>query len=862
MALSKRDFALLGGVALLYFLSAKLGLLLSLLANTVTLFWPPSGIALAALLLFGVRLWPAVLLGAWLANQATGFVIALEISIGNTLAAVLGCYLLRLFPGFNLSLISIRDIFILLCVAASASTLSALSGSLWLAANGVIPWPVYSTSALHWWMGDTLGIILFTPLLLAWVRHKPLPRTPAIRREQVAYFSILIVLCLAVFSDLGLWLLNMRVGPVVLLPVIIWAALRFNMRLTMLGAALVFLFSIVGMVRGSGAFAPETAETIREAWIYNLVLAVTGLLVTVTSYQRGLIQRSLQTSQENFNRAQSVAQIGSWTLDIPSNNLQWSEELYRMLGVNRAASLSYELFLACVHPDDRKAVDAAWQAALRHEPYDIEHRVVVDGGIHGQVRWVRERAQMRFDVTGQLLSVIGTTQDITRRKEAEKNIHLLAFFDVLTGLPNRTLLRDRMEQMLAAAHRDRHKFALLVLDLDRFKYVNDSMGHTVGDKLLQAVAQQMLKCVREGDTVARIGGDEFVVLLRETDADGAAHMADKLLQLLSAPYDVGGLQISPHASIGISIYPDNAHDLDTLLKTADVAMYRAKDEGRNNFQFFATEMNFHANRLFSMEKDLRLALQNNEFSLHYQPLVDLYSGAVCGAEALLRWKHPQQGFISPAEFIPVAEETGQILPIGEWVLRTACAQLAAWRKLGLPVFPLAVNLSIRQLRQANLVQLIAQVLEENGLHASDLELELTEGIMLGDTQMARAFLTQINERGIGLSIDDFGTGYSSLSYLKNLPVNKLKIDRSFVRDIATDANDAAIAYAIITLAHQFDLRVVAEGAETLEQVDFLRTRGCDEIQGYYYSRPLPADEFVRYLNNNPSLDAGLEFAVV
>jgi len=836
------------GVALLYFFCAKLGLLLSLVANSVTLFWPPSGIALAALLIFGVRIWPGVLLGALLGvmlfDNDSSFIPAFEISIGNTLEGLLGVYLLRRFPAFNPSLVSVRDIFILLAVAAVSSLMGALNGPLWLVLNGAIPWAAYAASALYWWMGDVLGIVLFTPLLLAWVRHKPLPRTPAVLREEAAYFAILLLFSLAVLSDAGESLFDARIGPFVLLPVIIWSALRFNMRMTMLGVALVFFFTMVGMVRGIGAFAPVTVESIREAWIYNLIMAVTSLIVTVTSYQRGLIQRSLRASQENLNRAQSLAKIGSWTLVMPSHSLMWSDELYRMFGVRIGTPVSYEIFLGCVHPDDRAAVDAAWQSALRNKPYRIEHRVVVDG----QIKWVRERAQMHFDENGHFLSAIGTTQDVTQRKLAESNMHRLAFFDVLTGLPNRTLLRDRMEQMLAAAHRDRHKFALLVLDLDRFKYVNDSMGHPVGDKLLQAVSQQMLKCVREGDTVARIGGDEFVMLLRETDADGAAHMADKLLRLLSVPYDVDGVQITPHASIGISIYPDNAQDIDTLLKTADVAMYRAKDEGRNNFQFFAPEMNAHANQLFAMEKDLRLALQRNEFALHYQPLVDVVSGAVCGAEALLRWNHPQRGFVSPAEFIPVAEETGQILPIGEWVLRTACAQLAAWRREGLAVFPLAVNLSIRQLRQANLVQVIAQVLEENGLSSSDLELELTEGIMLGDTQMTRAFLTQINERGIGLSIDDFGTGYSSLSYLKNLPVDKLKIDRSFVRDIATDANDAAIAHAIITLAHQFDLRVVAEGAETLEQVEFLRTRGCDEIQGYYYSRPLCSDDFVRYVN--------------
>ncbi len=461
---------------------------------------------------------------------------------------------------------------------------------------------------------------------------------------------------------------------------------------------------------------------------------------------------------------------------------------------------------------------------------------------------------IKYDEQSVFLAVVS---DITERKADEQNIQSLAYYDVLTGLPNRTLLHDRLGQLIVASHRNQKKFALLFLDLDRFKYVNDSMGHAIGDQLLQTVAQRLRESVREVDVVSRIGGDEFIILLREINAEGAARVASKILKVLAVPYAVGDLQIATHASIGISIYPDHANDADTLIKYADVAMYRVKEEGRSNFQFFIPEMNFHADKLFSMENDLRLALERNEFILYYQPQLDLTSGKMCGAEVLVRWNHPERGLISPAEFIPVAEETGQITPIGAWVLRTACAQLAAWRRQGMALFPVSVNLSVRQLRQANLAQEVVAILEETQLQPGDLEMEITEGIMLGNTLETMAFLTRMHELGVCLAMDDFGTGYSSLSYLKKMPLDRLKIDQSFVRDLETDESDAAIVRSIISLGHLFKLRVIAEGVETQAQMDFLRVCGCDEIQGYYYSRPLPADEFVQFINSNSTLPQGI-----
>ncbi len=492
-----------------------------------------------------------------------------------------------------------------------------------------------------------------------------------------------------------------------------------------------------------------------------------------------------------------------------------------------------------------------WKVITRGETW---HGEICNRAKDGTLYWVDSSIVPLKDVDGKIVRYISVRVDITKRKESEQHIQILAYYDVLTGLPNRTLLHDRLGQLIAESHRDRQKFALLYIDLDRFKYVNDSMGHAVGDKLLQIVALRLRECVREADTVSRISGDEFIILLRETNAQGAARVARNILKKLNLPCEVDSLQFATHASIGISIYPDDAgseDEINTLIKHADVAMYRVKAEGRSNYLFFEPGMNFRAKQLFSMENDIRLALERNEFTLHYQPQVDLISGMVCGAEALLRWRHPEKGSISPAEFIPVSEETGQIIPLGEWVLRTACAQLAKWRQQGMPVFPISVNLSVSQLRQPHLAQLVIDILEETGLHPHDLELEITEGVMMNEAQATMAFLNQMHELGVQLAIDDFGTGYSSLSYLKKMPLDRLKIDQSFVRDVATDENDAAIVRSIISLGHQFKLQVIAEGVETVEQLDFLRVRGCDEIQGYYYSRPLPVDEFAMFVKGNP-----------
>jgi diguanylate cyclase (GGDEF)-like protein len=424
-------------------------------------------------------------------------------------------------------------------------------------------------------------------------------------------------------------------------------------------------------------------------------------------------------------------------------------------------------------------------------------------------------------------------------------------------LPNRTLLKDRLLKALAGARRKSVKVALLSLDLDRFKLVNDSLGHPIGDLLLKDVAERIKGCTREQDTVAKVNGDEFVIVLNGVhDEAEAAIAAARITEKLAGRFVVQGHSLSTSCSVGISIFPDHSEDCDTLIRYADQAMYRAKENGRNRFQFFKPDMNIRVMERLSLENDLRLALEREEFFLVYQPQMGIASGEVTGFEALIRWQHPKLGLVPPNEFIAIAENNGLILPIGEWVLRTACAQARKWHRDGLLAVPVAVNVSAVQFRQEGFCQLIRRVLLETGLPPQFLELELTESLLLSNADVMFTVLQELKEMGLRLAIDDFGTGYSSLSYLKQFRVNKLKIDRSFIRDIAMHSDDAAITTAIISLAKSLNLKVIAEGVETEAQMSFLREHHCDEIQGYYFSKPITAVEVADRLLIAPAQRSG------
>jgi diguanylate cyclase (GGDEF)-like protein/PAS domain S-box-containing protein len=469
----------------------------------------------------------------------------------------------------------------------------------------------------------------------------------------------------------------------------------------------------------------------------------------------------------------------------------------------------------------------------------------------GNLHYLSVNGEPVYGAEGRFLGYRGTSRDITARKQAEERIQYLATHDALTGLPNRVIFSELLNHAIGAARRKGNSLALLFVDLDRFKVINDTLGHQAGDCLLKGVAAQLKRCVRAADVVARLGGDEFVVLLEEkADANAAQSVARKLLEALAQPIAVDGADCRVTASIGIAMFPEDGQDEGALMQAADIAMYHAKDEGKNNFQYFSAANQSRSLGKMAMEGHLRGALERHELYLDYQPKKSLRTGAITGVEALLRWRNPALGLVPPADFIPLAEETGLILPIGRYVLREACERAAAWRRAGLPPVRVAVNLSMRQLADPELPAQIAATLAQAGLPPGQLELEITESMVMSNPERMLALLTGIHDTGVQLSIDDFGTGYSSLGQLKRLPIDALKIDRSFIRDIPGDLEDEAIAEAIIAMARKLGLTVIAEGVETRAQQDFLVAHDCDEMQGYHLARPLPPEELEALLRQS------------
>ena len=476
----------------------------------------------------------------------------------------------------------------------------------------------------------------------------------------------------------------------------------------------------------------------------------------------------------------------------------------------------------------------------------VTHTLVTEFGPAAATIWLELTYRVAMVEEGCFGVLVG--RDITERKQAEEKANFLTHHDALTRLPNHLLLQDRLNQAIAFADRGTMKLALLVIDLDRFKTINDSLGHSVGDRLLVEVAKRLLECTRDTDTVCRQGGDEFLILLPNlADSDASITFLGSLMGGLVKPFRVDDKELSTSVSVGIAIYPDDGADFENLQKKADMAMYRAKEAGRNTYRFFNEEMNDDAVERLAMNVGLRRGFELGQFELYYQPQLEIASGALIGAEALIRWNHPELGLVLPGRFIPVAEESGLIVPLGDWVLREACREAMRWQQPGTLGPVVAVNLSALQFKRGDIEQSVTQALEQSGLDPGRLELELTESILIGDTENVLATVKRLKHMGVKLSIDDFGTGYSSLSYLKRFEVDKLKIDQSFIRDLATDAEDAAIVRAVIQMAGSLGLRTIAEGVESKQVLDHLRIYHCDEAQGYFHGRPMPAEAFMAYM---------------
>lgn len=557
---------------------------------------------------------------------------------------------------------------------------------------------------------------------------------------------------------------------------------------------------------------------------------------------------ALRDSEARFRQLAEYIQEVFWLTDADMRTVLYVSPAYEALWGQPCAAMYADplAWTRLIHPEDRERVLQAAGAKRPLGDYDEEYRIV---RVDGSVRHIRDRAFPIRDRAGRVYRIAGIAQDITARKEQEAQIRHLAYHDALTGLPNRALVMNRLEQAMAHAQRHRRSLAVLFLDLDRFKTINDTLGHPAGDRLLKQVAERLGAALREEDTVGRVGGDEFLMIVPDLDEpENAAHVATKALSSMARAFTVSGHELHATGSIGISFFPRDSTNAETLVKYADTALYLAKEQGRNTFRFFSPDLDARVRERLLLENELRRAIDRDQLILHYQPQAELATGRITGVEALVRWRRGSEGLLMPSAFIPVAEETGLIVAMGEWVLRAACRQARAWRQEGLVGVRVSVNISGRQLERQDFAEDVRKALDETGCDPDLIELEVTESSLMASAEGAAATLLTLHRMGVQLAMDDFGTGYSSLAHLKRFPLHRLKIDKSFIRGIPEDENDMAIVQAIIAMARQLRLRVVAEGVETEAQRSFLAAHGCDEMQGYLFSSPKEAARITALLS--------------
>jgi diguanylate cyclase (GGDEF)-like protein/PAS domain S-box-containing protein len=574
-----------------------------------------------------------------------------------------------------------------------------------------------------------------------------------------------------------------------------------------------------------------------------------------------MLERSLDLSSQELLQANSEMRAvferlinssvdGILAIDRNGCFTVWNPALEQITGLKKSDVLGKNaLEVFPVMKDTRE--DRFIHEALHGKAGIVKDRIFHRSG--GEPRFLEAHYGPVLNEAGSIVGGFALIRDISERKRSEARLQQAVNYDALTGLPNRTLFLDRLAQAISRTFWRKRLVAVLLLNLNRFKLINDTLGHNIGDKLLKAVSERFVTCVRDGDTVARLGGDEFGVILEDIAvAQDVLIIVQKVLEAFKRPFVLENRELFADPGVAISLCPNDGEDAEALLKNADTAMSRAKELGKS-YQFFSPEMNAKATKRLVLESSLRRALERREMLLHYQPRVDLTTGQITGMEALVRWEHPDLGLVPPAEFIPLAEETEVIIPLGEWVLRTACLQTKIWTENGFRHMPVAVNLSPRQFRHQDLVEVVERVLKATNLEPRFLELELTESVLLENIETTIGTLHQFQKMGIQIAIDDFGTGYSSLSYLKRFPINCLKIDRSFVADIPADPDNAAIVKAIITLAGSLNLKVIAEGVETMKQLEFLRSTGCHEMQGYLFSKPVPVEQATQLLSEKKHL---------
>jgi diguanylate cyclase (GGDEF)-like protein/PAS domain S-box-containing protein len=849
--------ARIGLLALAYFVAAKLGLLLAMAnGNTIPL-WPPSGLALALLLMLGPEIWPGVWLGATLAAVSAGIPLsaATVIGVGSALDVALAAYLLRRVCGSAGPFLAAKSVFVFGAVSSLGSAIAAAVGISALGLVHLVPAGTAARGWCIWWLGDWTSILILTPLVLTW--HATLRDRPSRRslRGDILLLAAAIPIGLLLFFN-GESAPAHTIAPYVLLPLLVWAAFCLDRRKVLTSTAILSAAAITGVVRGLGPFhASDQNRSVIELQVFVAILSFTGLTVSALVAERLRAETALRLasddlelrvdqstaalreSEESFARTFSSSPQGlAISTAEEGRYLTVNDAFLRPLGLSR----------------DEVVGRASWEVGILPSLQDHEQMrdsLLANGSFPEIERVVRaksgEERDCRFSAEiieiGGVRRCLCSLRDVTETRRAEKLIAHLAHHDSLTGLPNRLLFQDRFDLAILRARRQGHMLGILFLDIDRFKVVNDNLGRAAGDRLLRRVAERLVRSVRACDTVVRLGGDEFVVLLGEIHlAEDVGRVARKILDNLSRPYELDQHEIFTTVSIGASVYPVDGTDGETLLRHADTAMSRAKCLGGDVFRIFTSGMTRRPTARLGIEAELHRALRGGEFVVYYQPQLTLASNRIECVEALVRWRHPTRGLLLPRSFIRIAEQTGLIVPIDLFVFRQACLDLAAWKRAGLPQVRIAVNVSLRQLQQADLANRIREILAETGADPRLLDLEINEKVAISSIRSHRSTITEFKEMGLYLSLDDFGHGHSSLNHLRELPIETVKIDRSFVRRTTRDPRDAAITRTLVSMAHTLRMRVVAEGVDSLPLLSFLRDEECDAIQGFFFSRPVPA----------------------
>jgi diguanylate cyclase (GGDEF)-like protein/PAS domain S-box-containing protein len=843
-------------VGVAYFATAKLGLLLPYENSVIALIWLPSGIAAAAIFRFGVISVIPIYIAALLVEMTLHLPVttAANIALGNALAPLTAAFFLQYFR-FSPKLIGVRDILLMITAAFFGMLISSSIGTLSLYMSGLVKASGFFNTWLTWWLADSVGVLLVLPLVLNF-NTRNLSRIWKHRYPFLAWFVCYCLIEGMIFRLVPNANNQFAVSTFLIVPMLIWAAMRFGI----VGSSFVVLsISIISVWITAAGFGPfvqqNTNQGIFSLWFFIITLIVILLLVSILESRRELTQLALKGNEAKLRALVNGAFDGIVTTDEQGTIVEFNPAAERIFGFVRDNVVGRPLSSVIVPPKYREA-----HIKAHHNFITTGDRSLFDKRIEMQALKA-DGTEIPVEVT--LVSmheqglpyITSFIRDITDRIAAEKEINQLAFYDALTNLPNRRLFQDRLQQALVSSHRTKNMGALIFIDLDNFKKLNDTKGHATGDLLLKEVAKRLKKCVRAEDTVARLGGDEFVIVLENLshDADKAlsfvSQVGEKLLADLGQTYLFDDLDFKGSSSIGVTLFSGYNTNLTELLKQADTAMYDAKAAGKNTLRFYNPELQGSIESSLLIESQLRNSIKNKQLNLFYQKQVDAYGNAF-GAEVLLRWNHPERGSVPPVEFIPIAEANNQIIPIGRWVMHEACLQLKKWEANdNTKHLILAVNVSAKQFLYENFLKDLKQTLQETEANPKLLQLELTETSLIGNIETVVEKMLHVRDLGISIAIDDFGTGHSSLVYLKKLPVSQIKIDRSFVRDIAIDSNDLAIVKMILAIGNTLGMDVIAEGVEKNTQVKLLKQHGCKQFQGFLYGKPMSITHFEHALNS-------------